>query len=102
MSRPNMDSNESTIDLYNALLSLKNQEECEIFLRDLFTVQEIAAFSQRLQVAKLLYEGNTYDSVRKQIQVSSSTITRINTVLRYGPGGYKLVIDRMKEKEEEQ
>jgi TrpR-related protein YerC/YecD len=83
--------------LFQAMLSLENIDECRAFFSDLFTRQELSAFAQRLQVAKLLLEGNTYEMVRAQVPVSSSTITRINTELRYGSGGYHMVLERLEQ-----
>ena len=64
---------------------------------DLLTVQELAAFAQRLQVAQMLSSGKTYEAIRAEIATSSSTITRVNTELRYGSGGYQMVLERLKE-----
>lgn len=49
--------------LFNAILSLKTQEECMAFFDDLCTMNEITAFIQRLEVARLLREGYTYESI---------------------------------------
>ncbi len=86
-------------DLFEAVLSLQNLDECRAFFGDLFTMQELINFTSRLQVAKLLYSGETYQAVRSRVNVSSSTITRINTELQYGSGGYRLVLDRLKERQ---
>ena len=88
--------------LFQGILSLKSVEECYTFFSDLFTVQELTAFTQRFQVAGLLLDGNTYEMVRNQVPVSSSTITRINTELRYGSGGYQLVLNRLKELQDQE
>ena len=53
-------------------------------------------------MAGLLLDGNTYEMVRNQVPVSSSTITRINTELRYGSGGYQLVLNRLKELQDQE
>ena len=44
----------------------------------------------------MLSEGKTYEAIRAEISTSSSTITRVNTELRYGSGGYRLVLDRLR------
>ena len=95
MSHLRINRTESIDQLFQALLSLENAEECYTFFSDLFTVQEVIAFAQRLQVARLLREGNTYEMVRSQVPVSSSTITRINTELQFGSGGYGKIIRRI-------
>ena len=99
---PKLSNNRSPIldELFRAILSLENLDECRTFFHDLFTMQELITFSQRLQVAKLLHQGNTYEMVRKQVPVSNATITRINTELQYGSGGYQKVLERMNETNE--
>lgn len=61
-------------------------------------MQELIQLSQRLQVAKLLFNGETYDAIRAQLPVSSTTITRISTALHFGAGGYRAVLGRQGEK----
>ena len=100
MNRQSNNHNAILDELFEAILSLKDLDECYDFFEDLFTMQELITFSQRLQVAKLLHEGNTYEMVRKQVPVSNATITRINTELQYGSGGYKKVLERMSKPKE--
>lgn len=93
--------NQDHIDaLVQAFFSLKSEAECRAFLQDLCTMQELVQLSQRLQVAKLLLAGETYDAIRGQLPVSSTTITRISTALQFGKGGYRAVLDRQGEKTE--
>ena len=101
MPRIRHDPSQPMDDLFRAVLSLQNIDECYRFFGDLLTVQELASFAQRLQVARLLSEGNTYEMIRDQVAISSSTITRINTELRYGSGGYRMVLDRLFPAEQE-
>ena len=100
MPRIRNDRNDSTDQLFRAILSLRDLDECERFFGDLLTVQELSAFAQRLQVARMLSEGKTYEAIRGEIATSSSTITRVNTELRYGSGGYKMVLDRLRDQTE--
>ena len=86
-------------ELFEAILSLEDLDECYNFFGDLFTMQELTTFAQRLQVAKLLYEENTYEMVRKQFPVSNATITRVSTALHYGRGGYRKVLEGMRQKD---
>lgn len=100
MSHLNNLSSNLVDELFRGILTLENVDECYTFFSDLLTVQELATFAQRLQVAGLLAQGNTYEAIEKQVSVSSSTITRINTELHYGAGGYQMVLQRLaKEKE---
>ena len=97
MSRIRNDRSDSIDTLFQAIMSLQDVDECYRFFGDLLTVQELSAFAQRLQVAFMLSQGKTYETIRGEIATSSSTITRVNTELRYGSGGYKMVLDRLKD-----
>ena len=44
-------------ELFDAILTLENREECYQFFDDLCTVNEIQSLSQRLQVAKMIKAG---------------------------------------------
>jgi len=100
MSHLNSNRSDTIDELFRGILTLNSVEECYTFFSDLLTIQELTAFSQRLPVARLLGEGHTYDAIRKRVSVSSSTITRINTELRYGSGGYRMVLARLDAAEE--
>ena len=101
MPRIRNDRNDSIDQLFRGILALRDVEECYRFFGDLLTVQELSAFAQRLQVARMLSEGKTYETIRAEIATSSSTITRVNTELRYGSGGYQMVLERLKEEDSE-
>ena len=82
-------------ELFDAVLKLKNREECYRFFEDLCTINEIHAISQRMEVAKLLSEKNTYNEIEEITNASTATISRINKCLLYGAGGYRIVLDRL-------
>ena len=46
---------ESVDHLFDAILSLKNKEECYIFFEDICTVNELFSLSQRFEVASILF-----------------------------------------------
>lgn len=81
--------------LFEAILSLKNVEECRAFFEDACTVKEIREISQRLHVAQLLREGSSYALINGETGVSTATISRVSRCLVYGNGGYDLVLDRL-------
>ncbi|MBO5064833.1 MAG: hypothetical protein J6D06_01830 [Clostridia bacterium] len=88
-------------ELYDAILSLENKEDCRDFFEDLFTINEIISLSQRLSVAKKLDEGKTFSAITAETGASSATIGRVNKCLSYGTGGYRKIIDRLKNESEE-
>lgn len=81
--------------LCQAILTLKNVDECYRFLEDICTVGEVKALAQRLEIARLLYTGHTYDDVARRARASSATISRVRRFLVYGADGYRLVLDRL-------
>jgi len=83
--------------LFRAVLSLENIEECYRFFDDLCTYSEILSMSQRFQVARELFQGSTFSQISKKIDVSSATITRVNRCLSYGADGYRTVLEREKD-----
>ena len=90
---------EHTDSLFDAILLLKNREECYNFFEDLCTIAEIKALAQRLEVAKMLREKKTYTDICDQTGASTATISRVNRCLVYGADGYNLVLDRLQEKD---
>ena len=85
-------------ELFDAVLTLKNREDCYRFFEDLCTINEIHAIAQRMEVAKLLSEKKTYNEIESITNASTATISRINKCLVYGAGGYKLAIERLNKK----
>ncbi len=90
--------NSSVDNLFNAVLQLKNIEECYNFFEDLCTVHELQALAQRLDVAIMLKKGGTYTEISQKTGASTATISRINRALNYGCDGYALVLKRLEEK----
>ena len=93
--------NAMTDALFDAILSLKDKEECYQFFDDLCTIKEIADMSQRLEAAKLLLAGKTYEQIVKSAEISTATISRINRCIQYGTGGYQAIIERVRSRQEE-
>ncbi len=91
MADKNMLSNQKE-DLYKAILSLQNRDECEKFFEDLCTINELNSMAQRLEVALLLKQGETFNTIVAKTGASTATISRVNRCLKYGPGGYDIVI----------
>ncbi len=91
---------EDVDELFEAVLTLKDEEECYRFFEDICTINEIHAIAQRLQVAKLLSEKKTYTEIEAATKASTATISRINKCLVYGADGYKLVLERLAERNE--
>lgn len=82
--------------LCQAMLSLETVEECYQFFEDICTVSELKALAQRLEVARMLRAGHTYEEVVERTGASTATISRVKRCLNYGADGYDTVLNRLK------
>ena len=81
--------------LFEAILTLKSVEDCYIFFDDLCTENEIQSLSQRLEVARMLGKGSTYNQIEAKTGASTATISRVKRCLNYGNDGYKMALERL-------
>ena len=91
--------NEEIDKLFEAILLLKDLEECYRFFDDLCTINELEAFGQRLAVAKMLHSKMTYQEIEKETGISAATISKISKSFAFGPGGYEMILKRLKGEE---
>ena len=89
--------NEAVDQLFDAILCLKDREECYIFFEDVCTINELMSLSQRFEVAKMLREKKTSMDIAEETGASTATISRVNRSLNYGNDGYDMVFSRMEE-----
>ena len=85
-------------EMFDAILTLEEEEECYKFFDDVCTVNEVLSLAQRFEVAKMLTQGHTYMEVAEQTGASTATIARVNRSLNYGGEGYEMVFARLREK----
>ena len=90
---------EAVDHLFEAILCLKDKEECYTFFEDVCTINEILSLSQRFEVAHMLREQKTYLDIAEKTGASTATISRVNKCLVYGSDGYRKMLDRLKEDE---
>lgn len=89
-----------TVDqLFEAVLKLRTLEECYHFFDDLCTIGEVQSLAQRLEVARMLRERQTYSRIESATGASTATISRVKRCLNYGADGYHLVLDRLTAKD---
>lgn len=81
--------------LFDAILSLKDKNECYTFFEDVCTVNELLSLSQRFEVAAMLRAKKTYLEIAEATGASTATISRVNRSLNYGNDGYDLVFGRI-------
>lgn len=86
--------------LFNAILSLDDLEECYRFFDDLCTINEIQSLAQRLEVARMLQDGKTYHKIETETGASTATISRVKRCLNYGNDAYTMALKRIEEPKE--
>lgn len=89
--------NKNTDDLFKAILTLNNVDECYAFFCDLCTPNELNLLVQRLQIARELRSGDSLTNVCKRVTASSATVSNVKRQLIFGNDGFNLVLDRLEE-----
>lgn len=93
--------NKNLWELFEAISLLENQQECAIFFRDLCTISELEAMAERWQVVRLIEAGMPYRQISDLTGASTTTVTRIAHWLRHGEGGYRLMLERIARRQED-
>ncbi|MBP3807037.1 MAG: TrpR YerC/YecD [Eubacterium sp.] len=86
---------EAVDDLFDAIMTLEGREEFYSFFEDICTTNEILSIAERFEVAKLLYQNNTYIEIAKKTGASTATISRVNRFLNSGNGSCDFIFERM-------
>ena len=78
-------------ELYQLLAQINNPEDIRALMDDLCTRKEVENMAERVFAAKLLMDGNTYNQVMAQADISSATLSRVSRCVQYGSGYSKLL-----------
>lgn len=87
----NVSLNKDTKLLIDSFFKVKTKKNLTKFIEDLFSPEETLDLAQRIKIAKLILEGKTYEEIAAQIPVSTSTISKIGQVIKFGKGGFALL-----------
>ena len=82
--------------LFHCIAGLESEDECRLFFEDICTIKELLDMAQRLDAAVLLDRKENYQTINRTVGISTATISRVKRCLDYGPGGYRIVLDRLK------
>lgn len=81
-------------EFYLMVSLLRSREEVKNFFKDLLTLSEVVMISRRIQIAKMLLEGRTYDEIQRDLKTATATVAHVEKWLNNGFDGYKNVIKR--------
>ena len=88
---------EAVDQLFEAILSLHDREECYTFFQDICTVNELLSLAQRFDVGTKLLEKRTYQEIAKLTGASTVTISRVNRLLGDDHTGIEMAAGRIRE-----
>ncbi len=87
----NADKQQRLAELYRLIADIHDPEDIQALFDDLCTRKEVENMAERVFAAKLLLEGNTYNQVMAQADISSATLSRVSRCVQYGTGYSRLL-----------
>jgi len=82
-------------DFYSSFLLIEDEGELIAYLNDLLSEPELEMLARRVQIARMLKEGFTYEEIRTALYVSEGTVASCAQSLKRGEGGLDLVAGRL-------
>ena len=86
-----MSKEQKILRLCQLMAAIDNEADIAALFDDLCTRKELENMAERLYAAKLLMEGNTYNQVMAQADISSATLSRVSRCVQYGNGYARLI-----------
>ena len=81
--------------LFEVIAKTKDADEVERLFADLCTFKEVEQMAQRVQAAKQLLEGCTYEQIIARTGISSATLSRVSRCIQHCSGGYTEVLKKI-------
>ena len=83
-------------NLWSAFTLMDSKDQIRALFRDLFTHTEYKMFAKRLEVARRLLQGQTYDEISQSLKVTNHTIASINNILEREGTGLRIAHQKLK------
>ncbi len=78
--------------LWTSIAGLQTREEVKNFFKDLLSVSEAVMLGRRIQIAKMLLDGKTYEQIAGSLRAGEDTIGKVQQWLSSGFGGYEKAV----------
>src|SRR3989344_3968318 len=88
-------------ELWTAFVLMETKEDIRLLFKDLFTHTEYKMFAKRLQIMKLLMDGEQYDVIREKLKVTPTPIAHISNILATKGEGFRKVYQKLKNLEKD-
>lgn len=82
--------------LWTSISQLETREETKRFFKDLLSESEAIMLARRIEIAKRLIGGESYDIIAQDLKVGKDTIGRVQRWLVSGFGGYEKAVNGFK------
>ncbi|MBI2099025.1 hypothetical protein HYT45_01260 [Candidatus Uhrbacteria bacterium] len=79
--------------LWTSIAGLQTREEVKSFFKDLLSESEAIMLGRRIEVAKSLLDGKTYEEIVRNLHVGADTIGTVQRWLTSGFGGYEKALE---------
>lgn len=80
---------------FRAVTSLGSLAEVRNFFKDLLHPQEMTMLAQRLKVAEMLLNQETYNEIARKLRVGQNTIAKVHRWVNSERGGYKIAVKQL-------
>ena len=67
-----------------------------MLLEDILTPQELDAVAERWQLIRALHSGRPQRTIARELKLSISKITRGSRMLKYGSGGFRHFLQKLR------
>ncbi|TSC57094.1 MAG: TrpR-like protein YerC/YecD [Parcubacteria group bacterium Greene0416_79] len=82
-------------EFWTMVALLESKDEVRGFFKDLLSASESVMLARRIQIAKLLLSGWSYEAIESQIGAGPTTIASVHRWLHGGFGGYARAIPKL-------
>ncbi len=83
-------------DFWSAVALLESKNEAKVFFFDILTpAEKRKMLAKRLQIAMMLLEGYSYQTIKSYVKVVDATIAKINNWLNTGAIGLSKIAERL-------
>ena len=88
-------------NLWSVFAMIKGKDDIKLLFKDLFTHTEYKMFAKRLEIARRLLEGETYESIMDHLKVTERTISAVSNILERAGQGFRLASQKIEQIEKE-
>ncbi len=82
--------------LWTSIAQLETRDETKQFFKDLLSESEAIMLARRIEVAKRLLDGESYEKIVADLHVGMETVSKVQRWLVSGFGGYKKAVSGFK------